>query len=110
MLCALGEFNLHLCESVESAAFFSIVTQPTLVNRVLEAQKGDVEVEALLEKISSGKVEKGLTVYLDLSVIYRDRLVVPKACREEVLRESHHPHLAVHPGGTKMYHDLSRQF
>ena len=37
MLGALGEFDLHLSEFVESAALFSVVVQPTLVNRVLEA-------------------------------------------------------------------------
>ena len=73
MLGALGEFDLLLGESVEAAALFSVVAQPTLVIRVLEAQRGDLEVESLREKISSGKVEQGLTVYPDLSVRYRDR-------------------------------------
>ena len=66
----LGEFNLLLGESVEAAALFSVVAQPTLVTRVLEAQGGDLEVESFREKISSGKVEKGLTVYPDQSVRY----------------------------------------
>ena len=59
MLGALGEFDLLLGESVEVAALFSVVVQPTLVTRALEAQRGDLEVESLREKISSGKVEKG---------------------------------------------------
>ena len=70
MMRALGEFDLLLGESVEAAALFSVVAQPTLVTRVLEAQRGDLEVESHREKISSGKVEKGLAVYLDLSVRY----------------------------------------
>ena len=110
MLGALGEFDLLLGESVEAAALFSVVAQPTLVTRVLEAQRGDLEVESLREKISSGKVEKGLMVYPDQSMRYQDRLFVPEACREEVLREFHHSRLAVQPGGTKMYRDLGRQF
>ena len=85
ILGALGEFDLLLDESDEAAALFSVVAQPTLVNRVLKAQRGDLEVESLREKISSGKIEKGLTVYPDLSVKYQDRLFVPKSCREEVL-------------------------
>ena len=47
MLGALGEFDLHLSESVEFAALFSVVAQPKLVNQVLEAQKGDFEAESL---------------------------------------------------------------
>ena len=50
------------------------------MTRVLEAQRGDLEVESLREKISSGKVEKGLMVYPDLSVRYRDRLFVLESC------------------------------
>ena len=73
MLRALGEFDLHLGESVKFAALFSVVAQPTLVTRVLEAQRGDLEIESLREKISSGKVEKGLTMYPDLSVRNQDR-------------------------------------
>ena len=30
--------------------------------------------------------------------------------REEILREFHCSRFAVHPGGTKMYHDLRRQY
>ena len=76
----------------------------------MEAQKGDLETESLWEKISDGKVEKGLNMYPDQSVRYCDCLFVPESCREEVLREFHHSRLAVHPGGTKMYRDLGRQF
>jgi len=47
MLGALGEFDLLLGGSIEAAALFSVVTQPTLVDRVLEAQRGDLEVESL---------------------------------------------------------------
>ena len=62
MLGALGEFDLLFGEPVETAALFSVVARPTLVTRVLEAQRGDLEVESLREKISGGKVEKGLGV------------------------------------------------
>ncbi|XP_028117412.1 F-box/kelch-repeat protein At1g15670-like [Camellia sinensis] len=44
MLGALGEFDLHLGESVASPALFSVVAQPILINQVLEAQKGDLEL------------------------------------------------------------------
>ena len=30
--------------------------------------------------------------------------------REEILREFNYSRFAVHPGGTKMYHDLHRQY
>ena len=54
MLGALGEFDLLLSESVEAVDLFSVVVQPTLVTQVLEAQRGDLKVESLRKKISSG--------------------------------------------------------
>ena len=30
--------------------------------------------------------------------------------REEIIREFHYSHFVVHPGATKMYHDLCRQY
>ena len=47
MLGALSELDLLLGESVEAAAEFSVDVQPTLVFIVLEAQRGDLEVESL---------------------------------------------------------------
>ena len=76
---------MHLGESVEPAALFTIVAQPTLMSQVIEAQRGDIEVETLREKITSGRVEKGLNVYSDSSVRYLDRLFILESCREEVL-------------------------
>ncbi|KAL7204674.1 hypothetical protein ACSBR2_017716 [Camellia fascicularis] len=42
----LNEFDLQLGAFVEFASLFSVVAQPKLVNRVLEAQRGDLEVES----------------------------------------------------------------
>ncbi|MBM1124188.1 hypothetical protein JQN44_27305, partial [Klebsiella pneumoniae] len=41
---------------------------------------------------------------------FRNHLFVPPSVREEVLRESHYSRFAVHPGGTKMFRDVSRHF
>ena len=80
MLGTLNEFDLYLGEAVKSAALFSVVAKPTLVNRVLEAQKGDLEVESFRERISNGKVERGLIMYPNQCVRYHDRLFVPESC------------------------------
>ena len=47
-------------------------------------------------------------MHLDGSLRYRGWVVVPHSedLREEILREFHYSHFAVHPSGTKMYHDL----
>ncbi|KAL7249316.1 hypothetical protein ACSBR1_011467 [Camellia fascicularis] len=110
MLGDIGEFKLHLGESDEDATLFTLSAQPTLISKVIKAQKGDCEVESIRDRISNGKEEKGLNVHSDLSVQFLDRLFVLESCREEVLREFHHSCLVVHPGGTKIHRDLSRQF
>ena len=76
MLDVIGKFDLHLGESEESATLFTLNAQPTLVSKVIEAQRGDRDVESICVKISNGKEEKGLNVHSDLSVRYLDRLFV----------------------------------
>ena len=43
---------------------------------------------------------------------YRGWVVVPPSedLREEILMEFHCSHFTVHPGDTKMYHDLRHQY
>ena len=49
---------------------------------------------------------------MDGSLRYRGRVMVPLSAdlREEILRELYCSHFAMHPGNTKMYHDLRRQY
>ena len=49
---------------------------------------------------------------MDGSLWYRGRIVVPWLAdlREEILRKFHCSRFVVHPSGTKMYHDLCRQY
>ena len=51
-------------------------------------------------------------MHSDGSLQYRGRVVVPPSedLREEILREFHCSHFTMHPGGTKMYHNLHRQY
>jgi hypothetical protein len=43
---------------------------------------------------------------------FRDRLVVPRreALKKKILDEAHTSRYSIHPGSTKMYHDLWQQF
>ena len=43
-------------------------------------------------------------------VCFKDRLVVPKEMQVKVLEEAHKASYTIHPGITKMYHDLKRNF
>ena len=49
---------------------------------------------------------------MDGSLRYRGRVVVPQSTdlMEDIIREFHCSRFAVHPGETKMYHDLRRHY
>ncbi|XP_057459254.1 uncharacterized protein LOC130749915 [Actinidia eriantha] len=110
MLEQLGEFDLEVNESATHATLFTLVAQPTLLSRVLEAQQSDEEAVSFRARVTSDEAMDGWTFSPDSGLRYRSRPFVPLAIRDDVLRDFHHSRLAVHPGGTKMYHDLRRQY
>lgn len=85
---------------------------PKLMNEVVEAQKHDQEVAYIKGRLESGEPMPGWVIQPDGSLRYQRRLFVPsdELLREKVLKECHHSAFAVHPGGTKMYQDLKRQY
>ena len=98
-------------EGTDSDSFlFIMTTEPALVRKVIEAQLGDEEMRFILDDVLSEIGLEGWRVGTDPGLQYQDRLFVPEGCREDVLREFHSSHFAVHPGGTKMYQDLKRQY
>ena len=90
----------------------SLMATPSLLSRVIESQGQDAEIVSIMDQVQSGTGDEGWTVHADGSLRYRGRVVVPQLIelREEILREFHCSRFAVHPGGTKMYRDLRRQY
>ena len=90
----------------------SLVATPSLLSRVIESQGQEAEIVSIRDRAQSRTGDEGWTVYTYGSLWYRGRVVVPQLTdlREEILREFHYSRFAVHPGGTKMYQDLCRQY
>ena len=90
----------------------SLVATPPLLSRVIESQGQDAEIVSIRDRVQSGTSDKVWTIYTDGSIQYRGRVVVPQLTdlREEILKELHCSRFAIHPGGTKMYRDLHRQY
>ena len=67
---------------------------------------------SIRDRVQSGMGDEGWTVHTDGSLWYRGQVVVPHLInlREDILREFHYSRFSVHPGGTKMYQDLRRQY
>ena len=87
---------------------------PSLLSRVIESQRQDTEILSIQGRVQSGTGDKGWAMHADGSLRYRRRVVVPQLTnlREEILREFHcsRSRFTMYPGGTKMYHDLHRQY
>ena len=64
------------------------------------------------DRVQSGTGDEGWTIHTDGSLWYRGRVVVSQLTdlREDILRKFHYSRFVVHPGGTKMYQDLRRQY
>ena len=67
---------------------------------------------SIKDRVQSGTSDEGWTIHADGGHRYKGRVVVPQLTdlREEILKEFHCSRFAVHPGGTKMYLDLRRQY
>ena len=111
MLETVGQFGLKYCEPAQGTLGSLVATQ-SLLSRVIESQGQDAEIVSIRDWVQSGTGDEGWTVHADGSLRYRGRVVVPQLIdlREEILREFHCSRFAVHPGGTKMYQDLRRQY
>nr|GFD48539.1 retrotransposon protein, putative, Ty3-gypsy subclass [Tanacetum cinerariifolium] len=83
--------------------------EPDLISQIKEAQKEDSEIWTIVENLEK-QVEFRLD---DDNVLWQDtRLVVPNdaTLREALLTEARSSPFSVHPGSTKMYHDLKQYF
>ena len=67
---------------------------------------------SIRDRVQSGMGDEGWIVHSDGSLRYIGRVVVPYSTdlREKILREFHCSRFTMHPGGTKMYQDLRRQY
>ena len=84
----------------------------SLLIRVIESQWQDAKIVSIKDRVQSGTGDEGWTIHTDGSLRYRGRVVVPQLTdfREEILMEFHYSRFSMHPGGTKMYQDLRRQY
>ena len=85
---------------------------PSLLSRVIESLWQDADIVSTRDRVQSGIGDEGWTIHTDGSLRYRGRVVFPQLTdlREEILRKFHCSRFSVHPGGTKMYQDLLRQY
>ncbi|WVZ97247.1 hypothetical protein U9M48_042797 [Paspalum notatum var. saurae] len=114
-----GKMPFELCVEFESlnlgfvhhttAATFE--AEPTLEQEIRNHQKTDEKILEIREQIKLGKAphfcedEQG-------TVWYKNRICVPDvdSIKKLILSEAHDTAYSIHPGSTKMYHDLKERF
>jgi len=81
------------------------------LNSIKEAQKVDVKFVDLM--VGNNQTEDSDFKVDDQGVLrFRGRICIPDndEMKRMILEESHRSNLSIHPGATKMYHDLKRLF
>ena len=114
-----GELPEDLCkgfkdlrlELVSEGFIASLEVQPTLMNKIREAQKGDKLMEEIKTHLSEGKA-KGFREDEQGTMWFEKRVCVPQNedLRKLILQEAHDSPYSIHPGNTKMYMDVKERF
>ena len=107
----LRALNAHLSLSDDGTVVAELIARPSFLNRVLEAQKEDEKIAAVINQIGNGK-EVEFTVNENGVWYYKDWVCVPDCndLRKSILEEAHNGSFSIHPGSTKMYRDLKMSF
>ncbi|KAL6336406.1 hypothetical protein AAG906_014578 [Vitis piasezkii] len=99
MYAVIEDFELCLSREGHGPCLYSISARPMFLENV-KAQ------------LVASEVDENWSMYEDGSVRFKGRLCVPKdvELRNELLVDAHRAKYTIHPGNTKMYQDLKRQF
>jgi hypothetical protein len=100
-----------ILEVVPERFVASLVVQPTLMDKIREAQKGDKELEKIREDLKEGKA-KGFSEDEQGTIWFEKRIYVPSDSdlRKLIFQEAHETLYSIHPGNTKMYIHVKERF
>ena len=88
-----------------------LIAKSNLLNLMLEAQKSDEKISAIVSQNREGK-ETEFSVNEDGFLYYRDPVCVPNddEFKKSIIEEAHNGSFVIHPGSTKMYQDLKTSY
>jgi hypothetical protein len=98
--------------AVRSTGEGSITLTPTLRGEIIAAQKNDASMAHIKRRIQGDPKVACFREDAEGTLWFKDRLIVPskEALKKKILDEAHTSRYSIHPGSTKMYHDLRQQF
>ena len=96
--------NAHLSLLDDGVIEAELIAKLGLLNRVLEVQKNDEKISAIINQSREGKETKFI-LNEDGFVYYRERVCVPNddELKKSILKETHSGSFSMHPSSTKMY-------
>ena len=106
----IGDYNLQYYKDDCTTCLYNIV--PTLFQQMQQSQWQDEELSNIQNQLSSNEELEGWKTNVDGFLLFNGKLIVTNnpSLREVVLHKAHKSKFAVHPGSTKMYHNLNRQY
>ncbi|GJT98228.1 putative nucleotidyltransferase, ribonuclease H [Tanacetum coccineum] len=98
-----------LCVRGQNGFWASLRVEPNLISQIKAAQKDDGEIWAIIQNIDQ---QTEFRVDDDGILWQGTKLCVPEdpTLREALMTEAHSSPFSIHPGSTKMYHDLKQHF
>jgi hypothetical protein len=90
-------------------SLFNITLTPTLRAEFIAAQRGDEGMSHIKRRMREGDPKVACFCEdAEGTLWFKERLVVPRreALKKKILDEAHTSRYSIHPGNTKMYHDL----
>jgi hypothetical protein len=96
---------------VSNAKVIAMEVDSTLEQDIRKCQLEDAKIQEIKEHIKEEKA-LGFSIAEQGTLWYKKRLCVPKVkeIRELILRKAHDSAYSMHPGSTKMYHDLKNRY
>jgi hypothetical protein len=96
---------------VSNTEVIGMEVDSTLKQNIRKVQLVDAKIQEIIEHTKEDKAP-GFGIDYQGTLWYKKRICVPeiKEIRELILREAHDSAYSIHPGSTKMYHDLKSRY
>ena len=107
----LANMRIRLLDSDDGGVTVQNTSESSLVAEVKARQYEDPILVRLRESIQQCK-SMAFGIGKDGALRYQSRLCVPNVAglREKIMNEIHQSRYSIHPGSTKMYHDVKEQY
>jgi hypothetical protein len=110
-VCLTGEeSSTHVLPDL---SLFNIILMPTLRDEIMATQKNDEGLNHIKRRMQQGDLKVAcFREDAEGTLWFKEGLVVPRkeALKKKILDEAHTSWYSIHPGSTKMYHNVRQQF